>query len=144
MCHHCDYAWLLESAGLAPTAKRRMVLEVIGGNTAPLSARQIYDTLRRHCGINRVTVYRILDLLVEKGVVERLSGGGRAFFYGLAPNEHHRPHPHFYCKTCGLLECLSPESLSLDTSALKRIYPGVIESVAVRVDGVCKNCLKNL
>jgi Fur family ferric uptake transcriptional regulator len=86
------------------------VLEVVGDNKFPLSASDIYKILERSSTINRVTVYRILDLLVENGIVERISTGGRAFYYGLAPNDHHKPHPHFYCKNCGQMDCLSPEA----------------------------------
>jgi len=143
MCHHCDYAGLLEVSGLGHTTNRHRVLEVIGNNSSPLSAQQIFDTLNRTDNINRVTVYRILDLLVEKGLVDRISGGGRSFVYGLAPNDNHPAHPHFYCKTCGSLECLNPNSLNVDLASMRRTFPGLIENVAVRVDGVCKNCLRS-
>ena len=142
MCHHCNYSKLLEKSGLGYTQNRHRVLEVVGNSGSPLSAQQIFDTLSRTDGINRVTVYRILDLLVEKSLVDRISGGGRSFLYGLAPNENHPPHPHFYCKSCGNLECLNPQSLSVDLQPMERTFPGMIENVAVRVDGVCKNCLR--
>jgi Fur family ferric uptake transcriptional regulator len=144
MCHHCDYSSLLEESGLGHTTNRHRVLEVIGNNSSPLSAQQIFDTLNRTDNINRVTVYRILDLLVEKGLVDRISSGGRSFVFGLAPNENHPAHPHFYCKTCGSLECLNPQSLSVDLQSMLRTFPGLIENVEVRVDGVCKNCLKSI
>ena len=67
MCIHCDYKELLVSVGLDPTRNRLRVLEIIGNNSFPLSASDIHDTLDRSRPINRVTVYRILDLLVEKG-----------------------------------------------------------------------------
>jgi len=141
MCHHCNYLSLLEESGLGPTPNRQRVLEVIGNNSGPLSSQQIFATLSRTDNINRVTVYRILDLLVEKGLVERISGGGRSYVYGLAPNENHPAHPHFYCKSCGNLECLNPQSLNVDLQSMQRTFPGLIENVEVRVDGVCKNCL---
>ena len=142
MCHHCDYEKLLVNSGLGPTRNRQRVLEMIGNNNSPLSAQQIFDTLSRTTNINRVTVYRILDLLVDKGLVARISSGGRSFAYGLAPNENHPAHPHFLCKTCGNLECLNPQSLSVDLQPMQRTFPGLIENVEVRVDGVCKNCLR--
>jgi len=142
MCHQCDYYDFLENCGLDPTPKRLHVLEVIGNNTSPVSAQQIFETLHRTFSINRVTVYRILDLLVEKRLVDRISGGGRSFVYGLAPNENHPAHPHFYCKNCGNLECLNPQSLNIDMQPMQRTFPGLIENVEVRVEGVCKNCLR--
>ena len=142
MCHQCNYAELLASVGLDATMNRLRVLEVVGNNRFPLSAGDIYKTLERSSSINRVTVYRILDLLVEHQVIERISTGGRAFYYGLAPNEHHQSHPHFYCKSCGQMDCLDPQSLNVETDPLWKTYPGRIEKVEVRVDGVCKNCLR--
>ena len=140
MCYQCNYKELLSNADLSVTANRIRVLEVVGNNSFPLSAKDIYTTLERSSRINRVTVYRILDLLVDNGVVDRISTGGRAFYYGLAPNDHHAPHPHFYCTNCGQMDCLRPESLSVDMATFIQTFPGQIEKVEVRIDGICKNC----
>ena len=142
MCYQCDYSNLLKAGRLGVSANRLRVLEVIGNTNAPVSAGDIYKTLESNTSINRVTVYRILDLLVERRLVQRLSGGGRSFVYGLAPNEYHPAHSHFYCKSCGHLECLKPQSLNVDTKPMQRTFAGVIENVEVRVDGVCKTCLQ--
>lgn len=142
MCHQCNYRELLEQASLEATSHRLRVLEVVGNNTYPLSAQEIFETVRRSQPINRVTVYRILEAFVRHGLVDRLSSGGRAFFYGLAPNAHHAPHPHFFCRQCGQMDCLRPESINLDLKGFKRIFPGHIDNVEIRVDGVCKKCLR--
>ena len=142
MCQDCDYSSFLQGSGLGHTPNRQRVLQVIGDSSRPLSAQQIFDTLSPTDNINRVTVYRILDLLVDNGLVSRISGGGRSFVYGPAPNENHPAHPHFYCKSCGNLECLNPLSLNVDLHPMQRTFTGLIENVEVRVDGVCKNCLK--
>mgnify|MGYP001582032321 CR=1 FL=1 len=142
MCNQCNYKALLNASDLAVTENRLRVLEAIGNNDYPLSVGDIYRILERGPSINRVTVYRILDLLVDREVVERLSTGGRAFYYGLAPNDYHRTHPHFYCKNCGQMDCLDPESLAIETDARWKTFPGRIDKVEVRVDGICKNCMK--
>jgi Fur family ferric uptake transcriptional regulator len=142
MYHQCNYEELLLGADIKVTPNRVRVLEVVGNNRFPLSASDIYKILERSSTVNRVTVYRILDLLVESGVVERISTGGRAFYYGLAPNDYHKPHPHFYCKNCGQMDCLNPESIVVDTEPMWKTYPGRIDKVEVRIDGICKNCDK--
>jgi len=144
MCQHCDYTALLETAGLGVTDNRLRVLEVVGGNNFPLSANDIFKTLARSAAINRVTVYRILDLMVGHGLLERLSTGGRAFHYGLAANANHPAHPHFYCTRCGHMDCLSTESLPVDAALLRRTFPGRIDKIEIRIDGICKNCLKKM
>ena len=142
MCQNCDYAKLLESADLEVTPNRLQVLEVVGASSCPLSANDIFAVLERSQPINKVTVYRILDLMVERHLLDRLSTGGRAAYYGLAPNEHHAPHAHFYCSRCGQMDCLQPEALQVDTGYLRRTFPGQIERLEIRIDGICKNCLR--
>ncbi len=143
MCSQCDYKKLLKSAELDPTEKRMQVLEVIGSNSFPLSASDIYETLDRNKSINRVTVYRILDLLVDNAIVERISTSGRASYYGLAPNEYHQAHPHFYCTACGRMDCLNPQALTIEMGNFTRTFPGRIDKLEMRLDGICKNCLNN-
>jgi Fur family ferric uptake transcriptional regulator len=138
----CNYEHLLKAADLEPTDNRLRVIEVVGNNSYPLSSADIYQTLERTGSINRVTVYRILDLLVTHGLADRISTGGRAFYYGMAPNENHRPHPHFYCTRCGQMDCLTPDSLNVDSNPLRKNFPGRIDKVEIRVDGICKNCMK--
>ena len=142
MCHQCNYEELLQKAKLGGTANRLRVLETIGDNGYPLSAEDIFNTMGRSSPINRVTVYRILELLVDRGVVERLSTGGRASYYGMAPNNYHQSHPHFYCKSCGQMDCLNPDSIDIKTDPLWKTFPGRIDKLEVRLDGLCKNCLK--
>lgn len=142
VCQRCNYPELLTSSELASTPHRLMVLEIVGNSPSPLSPQEIYMTLRRSHPMNKVTLYRILEILVEKGLVERISAGDRAYRYGLAPNTNHPPHPHFYCNSCGNMECLAPEAVPLDTQSLQRGFPALIQKVEVRLDGICKNCLR--
>ena len=142
MCVHCDYRGLLELAGLEPTTKRIRVLETVGNSRFPLAAADIYRIVGRSHSINRVTVYRILELLVEGKVVERLSSGGRAAYYGMAPNDHHAPHPHFFCTGCGRMNCLTPSSLDISADTLTKTFPGEIQRIEIRVDGLCSTCLQ--
>ena len=143
MCSNCDYRGLLESAGLEPTPNRLRILEIIGNNRFPLSAADILSTVERSHSINRVTVYRILELLVDHKLAERLSAGGRAAHYGLAPNDNHAPHHHFFCTRCGRMDCLNPGSIDLSSESLRKTFSGQIERIEIRVDGVCRNCLNS-
>lgn len=132
---------MLENANLEPTDNRIRVLEIIGENNAPLSADDIFNTIVRSSSINRVTVYRVLKLLTEHRLIEQFSGG-RSFHYGMAPNENHPSHPHFYCRVCGKIDCLNPDSLAVDTLNLEKNFPGRVEKLEIRVEGVCRHCLK--
>ena len=64
MCNQCDYVNLIEHSGLGKTPNRLRVLEIIGNSPHPVSAQEIIAALNQNRDVNRVTVYRILDLLV--------------------------------------------------------------------------------
>ncbi|THB78871.1 MAG: transcriptional repressor [Desulfobulbaceae bacterium] len=138
-----DYQKMLKSTGLKPTKNRLSILEILGENQVPLTVGDIHSLLARRCRINQVTVYRVLDLLDKYGLVERLSTSSKAAHYALTHPNKHAAHPHFYCKSCGQLDCLSPESIELDAMNLERNFPGKVERIEVRVDGICKKCLKD-
>jgi Fur family ferric uptake transcriptional regulator len=140
MCNQCDYVNLIEHSGLGQTPNRLRVLEIIGNSPHPVSAQEIIAALNQSRDVNRVTVYRILDLLVENKLVERISSGDRSFRYGLAPNANHQPHSHFYCVECKEMACLSPDQINLDTRPLTHSFQGLIERVEVRFDGICEDC----
>jgi Fur family transcriptional regulator, ferric uptake regulator len=142
MCNACDYAKLLESSGLAHTPGRLQLLAIIGSSSSPLSVQDIAFAMERAMTIHRVTLYRTLDLLVEHKVVDRITAGDRSFRYGLAENPNHPPHPHFYCTHCGSMECLNPKSVTVDVNTLQNTFPALIERVEVRLDGICKTCLR--
>lgn len=140
MCEHCNYQNLLIKAGLEPTAHRLRVMEIVGDSDMPLTAAAIFSAVDQATPINRVTVYRILDLLVHHLVLDKISGA-RAAHYGLAPNEHHAPHPHFCCTRCGALLCLTPGSLTVNTKNLKDSGAGSVTRIEVLVEGICEACM---
>lgn len=123
MCYQCDYSGMLEASGLGSTPHRLRVLEVIGNNTAPLSAQDIYSTLSRSHGINRVTVYRILDALVDCGLVQRISGG-RAFFMESPPTPTTSPIPIFTANPAETWSALTRQALPSAPTAWKERFPG--------------------
>ena len=142
MSNKSDLKNLMEQRGLPPTPHRLAVLAVLTRADQPLKATDVLRLLKGRRAIDRVTVYRILDLLVEKHLAERLSSGDRSFRYGLAAGIRGEAHAHFYCTTCGEMECLTPNLPGVDESALSRLFQGRIEKVEVRIDGTCQACLK--
>jgi Fur family ferric uptake transcriptional regulator len=140
MCGRCNYLEMLSQNGVEPTPLREAVFKSIGDESKPLAAIEIMETVKKHMTLNKVTVYRILDLLVEKGLVKRLSAGDRTFRYGMGASAHHPDHAHFVCTRCGEMECLAPEVVPRDFYQFKRQDVRHIEQVDVRFEGICENC----
>lgn len=140
MCERCNYEKLMEGVGIRATKHRLAVLRILGNAPNPMTAQEVFDALQARRTINRVTVYRILESLVQGGVVDKISTGDRSFRYGLAPNENHPQHAHFYCRLCGLMTCLPPGSLPLPPGSPSPAVPGIVEKYEIRLDGVCHQC----
>lgn len=127
---------LLDKAGIKATPHRlavlRAVLEAAGAVTAPdMEDRLVHGGE----GMNRVTLYRTLELLTEAGLLRRTNGPGRAFQYCLGHG-----HGHFHCRKCGRTQCLDP--VRFNPALLMGALPDrvEIEEVEVRLDGLCASC----
>jgi Fur family transcriptional regulator, ferric uptake regulator len=131
---------MLARAAIEPTPLRLLVASILAREGRALPAADILDKLRRQHRANKVTLYRILDLFVDKGLVQRHSSGDRALRYCLGPRFSNQPHCHAYCVRCGRMECLPAAEGLVDLSALGLSLAMDVEGVEVRIDGVCQAC----
>jgi Fur family ferric uptake transcriptional regulator len=125
----------LRSAGGRVTAARVHVLGVLLEAGEALSHHDIEERLRRASATDRVTLYRVLDWLVERQLAHRISSADRAWRYSIAGAERH-DHPHFHCDRCGKLLCL--DQLARQNVRLPRGYRP--QRVELTVSGLCADC----
>ncbi|HML59936.1 Fur family transcriptional regulator [Solidesulfovibrio sp.] len=135
-----DMAAMLEEAGVEPTAVRLAVTHVLADGERALPAGDILRKVRETMPVNKVTLYRILDLFVRQGLASRHSSGDRAFRYCLGPRFSGRAHGHAYCLRCGRMACLPATRDLVDVAALGRSLDMDVVGVEVRIDGVCAAC----
>lgn len=131
---------VLARAGLRRGGARERVIELLATETCALSAVEIEDALRAQGGrIGRASIYRVLELLVEHGLVERVTvGQDLARFERVLPSGEH--HHHLVCDRCGRL-------VAFDDPGLERAIDRVSERLGVRVEhhevvlrGACEDC----
>ncbi|MGZ4187536.1 MAG: Fur family transcriptional regulator [Solirubrobacteraceae bacterium] len=131
---------VLSQAGLKRGGARERVIELLATKPCALSAVEIEDELRasgRPTG--RASVYRVLDLLVEHGLAERLEvGDGQARFERHHPDGEH--HHHLVCDRCGRL-------VAFDDPGLEQAIDRLSDRLGVRIDshdvllrGACERC----
>jgi len=125
----------LERTGLKPTLNRILVLKAIIEADAAPTARDVFEAVAREHDLNRVTVYRILDLLSEKGAVNRVSCGDRVQHFCVG-----RQHSHFLCTDCGEVKCIDNRSLHFDADSVSHSLPMAISNVSLHLEGVCDKC----
>jgi Fur family ferric uptake transcriptional regulator len=131
---------VLTSAGRGRGGARDRVVELLAAEPCALSAVEIETRLReRGQPTARASIYRVLDLLVEHGLAERLVvGDGQARFERSHPSGAH--HYHLVCEQCGRL-------VAFDDSGLERAIDRLSERLGVRVQshdvllhGACARC----
>lgn len=131
---------VLASAGLKRGGARERVIELLAGQPCALSAVEIEEALtssgRRTA---RASIYRVLELLAEHGLVERVAvGDGQARFERQHPSGAH--HHHLVCDQCGRL-------VAFDDPGLEHAIDRLSDRLGVRVvhhdvllRGACEEC----
>lgn len=94
---------VLGQAGHRKGGARNAIIDLLAGEPCALTAIEIEDRLRAGGrGVARASIYRILDLLHERGLVARLELGDAMTRYELVdPAGAH--HHHLLCGSCGRL-----------------------------------------
>jgi len=130
----------LTRTGLEPTLNRILVYSAVADSGRPLTAREILDRVLGDHHINRVTVYRILDLLADSGAVNRIAPVDGAARYCARGGRWPAGHSHFHCTRCGEVRCVDNATLHLDETALGNALAMQVSSVDLRLDGICASC----
>jgi Fur family ferric uptake transcriptional regulator len=127
-------------AGHRSGGARAAVIDALARQDCCRSAQEIFDQLRgdgRRVGI--ASVYRVLDLLVSLGVVQRLDlGGGIARYEPALPGGEH--HHHLVCVDCGEVRPFEDPQLErvLEGTATRSDYS--VEGHDVVLKGHCPDC----
>jgi Fur family transcriptional regulator, ferric uptake regulator len=131
---------VLSQAGLKRGGARERVIDLLASKPCALSAVEIEDELRaggRATG--RASIYRVLDLLVEHGLAERLEvGDGQARFERSHPDGEH--HHHLVCDGCGRLVAFDDPGLEQAIGRLSERLGMRIDSHDVLLHGACERC----
>jgi len=131
---------VLARAGLKHGGARQRIVDLLAREPCALSAVEIEDALRAEGKpTGRASIYRVLDLLVDHGLVERVAvGQGLSRFERTHPGGEH--HHHLVCDQCGRL-------VAFDDPALERAIDDLSERLGVRVEhhdvvlrGACEQC----
>ena len=129
----------LKNKGIEPTGHRTLVLKALQGSATVTTASDLLKSVRKKSSMDKVTLYRILDLFVSKNLARRLTllNGTMAFeFIG----KEEEPHPHFLCRVCGTIRCLGDMDVSGIKRQLSRTNKLNPDEIELKIEGVCSQC----
>lgn len=123
------------------TIQRKLILEQLQTHFDHPGADTIYSEVRKVLPrISLGTVYRNLDVLANKGIIQRLEVGGDHAHFDPNPEIH----PHFFCTRCRQVSDLkwkngTPPAWSdfIEPESLKEL---LIDGGTLVLEGFCAEC----
>ena len=130
----------LARAGYRRGGARRAVVELLAAQPCALSAPEIEDALRHgERRVARASIYRVLEELVQLGLVTRIEvGHGMARYEAVHDGARH--HDHLVCDSCGEITPFRDEELE---RTLRRVAGRValaVDEHEVILRGHCDTC----
>lgn len=119
------------------TIAKSAVQQLLKESNRALSHKDIQNEIGGLC--NRVTIYRILDRLVEEGVIHKVVNTDGVIKYATChqceSHDHNHNHVHFSCIKCNSVTCLDQVE---PTYKLPPNY--TVHEVNFMLSGICPNC----
>lgn len=127
----------IRATGSRATPTRIDVLGILLNADRALSHAEI-EALLAGRQVDRVTIYRVLDWLVESGLAHRITDGHRVFRFSAADGAgRHDAHAHFSCERCGRVYCLE-DLAAVSPAGLPAGFKTTHVDLSLR--GECANC----
>lgn len=128
----------LRQLGYRLTPQREMIVEAVAHAEGHVTAEEVFDLVKeRTSTINLATIYRTLDLLVEKGLASRADLWDGRVVYATV---NHGPHIHLVCRQCGDVFNAEYTLVAPLGVALKEKYAFKADLQHLSISGVCADC----
>ena len=125
----------LKNAGFSLTEPRLKVFKTLQ-NDGPLSMQELYSRLE---GVNRTTVYRVIELFEELNIAQRVAKGWK---YHLELTDEFIPHHHhFTCTNCHkTISFDEPKSFHVMLETVANHSGFLPTGHTLEIEGLCSDC----
>lgn len=133
-----DIERLLDEKNVKPTANRILVARALSKVSHPVSLNVLEAAME--FSMDKVSVFRVLELFAEKDVVHVIEDGSRSVKYELCGNPNHHSiddqHVHFYCEQCKETFCF--ETVKVPVVEMPESFAP--RAINYMVKGRCPKC----
>jgi len=116
--------------------RRAILLAVLRRDDHPTADQVHADVKRQIPGLSRTTVYRVLENLVDMGLVCQLHHPGATTRYDGKTHRHH----HLVCRHCHQVVDIEDPAINELNLTLTQNHGFEIQDYSVHFTGVCKEC----
>ena len=127
----------LDLRGLRQTEPRRQLIDLILQQPGQFRASDLVERAQP-LRIGRATVFRLLDRLVQLGLLSRLHGPDGCRAYTLCEPEPH--HHHLVCRSCGRVTPIETGAIEAQIRSLAQASGFLVDAHHLEVFGRCGEC----
>lgn len=135
-----DAKGMLHAAGFRATKMRIAVLEYLDATSKPVSAKEVFSALQKKGAVDKVTIYRILNGLVETGLAHIIDFRHGHTYYEIATREHHH---HIICEICKSVSHIDCNISDIQKEAKRKAKFATIRQHSLEFFGTCNACYTN-
>jgi Fur family ferric uptake transcriptional regulator len=135
--HHEQAEALIRGTGARVTAPRIEVLAALLAAERALTHQELEQRIDRGRGMDRVTIYRVLEWLIGQELAHRIAGADRTWRFNAAGHAHDSGHAHFQCNACSTVFCLEDAAPGPAIRLPRGFRP---QQVELTVKGLCAKC----
>ncbi len=134
---HQYFKKLLNNRELRATTPRLNLLNKMQEYKTAMPYSAIQESLK---SLDRVTLYRTLESLKEKGIIHKAYQERNEVYYAICghqchENQHNHDHIHFKCERCNSVTC-QKTNMELNIS----LPDHKINKISIHLEGICNLC----
>ena len=119
------------------TKSIELLMQEFENQTTAISTIELIKRLNSK--LNKTTIYRVLENLVDDGILHSFIGKDGVKWYAMCSNctksKHEDLHPHFEFIDCGEIDCSKAEII------IPEIQNRKIFSSQILIQGMCEKCI---
>jgi Fe2+ or Zn2+ uptake regulation protein len=130
----------LHEHGCALTSTREALVDILSEINGHICAQHLAEMAKARypqLRLNKTTVYRNLDTLVQLGLLAEMKDADGRAQYEFVPFGH---AGHLRCVRCGKVEHLDEESVASLKNRIFQTYGFVPDFQSYPISGLCKSC----
>ena len=137
--HEVIFEAYLAKKGLKLTQPRRLILNTVFDIHEHFDIERLYDIIHKiSSDVSRATVYRLIPLLVEAGLIQKSVRSDSRDKY-----EHilgHPKHAHWICRKCSSLQETDMQKVLDDLQKQANTMKFKLDEVSITLSGLCWKC----
>ncbi|MES2740028.1 MAG: transcriptional repressor [Pseudomonadota bacterium] len=130
-------AALIRTTRARVTVARVKVLDFLLAQERSLTHHEIQTRLAGDAGIDSVTLYRVLEWLIDNDLVHRIAGADQVWRFSAGGGHRSHQHAHFQCTKCDTLTCFTEVKLPRELTLPEGFRSQQMDFL---IKGLCPRC----